>query len=203
MLLVLIGFSLVFIDVGITFGVHYIDFAPDFAGYILLIAGFSQLSGESRRLKKLRGFATFMVIYSAAVFLLDALGLTVVGLGAWKGIIDIAAFFVPLYIVYVFIYAVHDIEVDRGADLGYKKLLKLFTPLAIAQALAYFFGVAFTKMFYDLAWAISLVSSAISVVFLYFLYKTKTAYDSLPPKDEGGDHFGDEDKKKTIWEQYN
>lgn len=203
MLLVFIGFALAFIDIGITFGVHYIDFAPDFLGYILLIAGFSQLSGESEKLKKLRVFATFMVIYSAAVFLLDALGLTVIGLGALKGVIDLAAFFVPLYIVYVFIYAVHDIEVDRGADLGHKRLLKLFTPLAIAQALAYFFSVAFRETFYDLSFVITLVSSAISVAFLYYLYKTKSAYDSLPPKDEGDVHFGDEDKKKTIWEQYN
>ena len=200
MLRILIGFTLIFVDIGISFGGHYIDFAPDFVGYILLIAGFTLLSSESERLKKLRGFAVFMTLYAAAVYLLDALGLTVVGLGALKGVIDVAAFFVPLYIVFVFIYAVKDIEIDRHAELGHKTLLKLFTPLAVTQSLAFVFSVAF---FADLPYVASIVASVFALVFLYFLWRTKTAYDALPPKYEDGGHFGDEDKKQTVWEKYN
>ncbi|MBR4799453.1 MAG: hypothetical protein IK047_04235 [Clostridia bacterium] len=198
MALILTGYALVFVDISVSFGVHVIDFAPDFIGYILLIAGFSQLMSESGRLKKLCGFATFMVLYSAAVFLLDALGLTVAGMGAVKGFIDVAAFFVPLYLVFVFIYAVRDIEIDRHAALGHKALLKAFTPLAVTQALAFVFSVAFA----DLPYVASIVASVFALVFLFFLWRTKTAYAKLPPKDNGSTS-GEEDKKKTIWEQYN
>ncbi|MBR5746098.1 MAG: hypothetical protein IKX92_02435 [Clostridia bacterium] len=198
MALILTGYALVFVDISVSFGVHVIDFAPDFIGYILLIAGFSQLMSESGRLKKLRGFATFMVLYSAAVFLLDALGLTVVGMGAVKGFIDVAAFFVPLYLVFVFIYAVRDIEIERHAALGHKALLKAFTPLAVTQSLAFVFSVAFA----DLPYVASIVASVFALVFLFFLWRTKTAYAKLPPKDNGSTS-GEEDKKKTIWEQYN
>ena len=37
--LILIGLSLIFIDITVAFGAHHIDFTPDFIGYIILLAG--------------------------------------------------------------------------------------------------------------------------------------------------------------------
>ena len=197
--LILIGLSLIFIDITVAFGAHHIDFTPDFIGYIILLAGCSQMIGESEKFKKIRPFAMFMALYSEVVYLLDALGLTFAGMGGLRGALYVAAVFVPLYMVYMIILAVHDIEVERHAALGYKTLYRMFTPLAVTQTLAFVFSVVYA----DLAAVTSTAASAFGVLFMYYFYRTKRAYDSLPPKESESGQSGDGEKKETVWERYN
>jgi len=51
---IFLGFLMVFLDINFTIDQHVIGLIPDFAGYILVIRGLDELSGESDYIPKAR-----------------------------------------------------------------------------------------------------------------------------------------------------
>ena len=198
MLELFIGLIFVLIDFDLVFnGVYAVGLVPDFIGYILLIRGFTKMLKESERFRKMRPLATFMVLYSALHYVLNATGI-VMTLGGVLGVgLMIAAVAVPLIILYNVIEGLHDIEIERHCDLKTKKMHKFFLPYAIANVLYVIFASTLAN---DISILANAVMSLASVGFLVLIFLAYRTYKDLPPKIEEEPDFG-EQKKKRPWEE--
>lgn len=118
MLLILIGFLLMFFDLNI----NGFDLLPDFLGYVLIFIGLGKLAKHSENFAKARPWALGMAIVEV-VFAAVPLGLHF-GPG-------LLLMLVSLYITYLITCGVADLEQLIGRDMSSAKLLRVWKIQAI------------------------------------------------------------------------
>ncbi|MGM9649480.1 MAG: hypothetical protein ACI3XY_05870 [Butyricicoccaceae bacterium] len=177
---IFIGFFLIFLDLNLTFDTSVLGLLPDFVGYLFLLRGLKELEGSSTRFVQIRPFVIGMVIYSAVIYVLDLLGISVQL--DWLGLlIGIVGTVVSLYISYVVIQGVREMETGYGVDLNGQQLESLWKIMAIVQMLVYV--GAFLPILLIL---FAIVGVVLSILFLIAWNHARKQYEALPPQTFSG-----------------
>ncbi|MBR5948590.1 MAG: hypothetical protein IKZ82_08115 [Clostridia bacterium] len=169
---VFFGFLFIFLDINLKFNAHSLNLLPDWVGYILVIYGLNELWGESERFTKAKPLCVAMAIYTGVLWLLDIFAVSV----EYGGFVGWAVALVPMvisfYISYLVVLGVGDIEANRGIDLQYERLMKVWKVHAISTLATYILMVI-----PPLAVISLIVCFVAAVVFLVFFNGTRQAYN--------------------------
>lgn len=168
---IFIAYLLIFLDIDLNFGSVTIGLLPDFVGYIFMVKGLAQLAAESAYFEKVRTFAAGMAVYTGILYALDLLGISV-ELGWITVILGTIALVISLYISYVIILGIEEIEQRRAADLYSRRLRSTWNVMAVTQILSY--AALFAPA---LALICIIVSCICSIAYLVAFYQTKKAYE--------------------------
>jgi len=116
-----LGFLFIYLNFDLSFNQFTLNVFPDFVGYIFLLQGVKELDAESSLFRGIRPFATGMVVYTAILWVGKLMGLTAGG--NWVAtLLELISTAVSLYISWVLIQGVLDMEQHHGADLNGKTL---------------------------------------------------------------------------------
>lgn len=171
---IFIGFLVIFLDFTLTIGRYKIGLIPDFIGYIVLINGLSEMSEESVKFENARLFAVGMIIYSGAIYFCDFIGITL-NLGSIAIISGLVATIISLYISYIIIDGIRDVEANRSADLNGIELKYTWNVMAVFSMATYL------SLFIPALSIVFVIISLIMVIlFLIALNKSRNAYYELP-----------------------
>ncbi|MDF2838375.1 MAG: hypothetical protein K0S60_78 [Evtepia sp.] len=133
---IFIGFLLIFLDFNLNIGNSTIGFIPDFVGYFFLIKGIDELISQSTLFAKVRSLSIGMGIYTSILYAMDLLGLKM-HLG-WLGIVlGIVSSVISLYISYIVVSGVQEMETSHGIELNGEKLRSTWNYMAIFQIAAF------------------------------------------------------------------
>lgn len=167
-----VGMLLVFLDVNVDFNNHIFDVLPDFVGYFLMMRGLEALARESRWFAKARPVAKGMVVYSAALYAVDALAVTVYSrfLSFCLGLPAMAA---SLLLGYWTVSGVREMEQLQNRDLDGEKLHSMWLYMAIIQ------GITYTCGWIPLVGTMgSIAALVMNICFLAAFYRTKSLYEA-------------------------
>lgn len=175
---IFIGFLLIFLDFNLTINASIIGLLPDFVGYILLIKGIDELSRDTLIFSKAKPFSVGMVFYTGILYVIDLLGIKLNSsyFFTFLGIINIA---VTLYITYIIVTGVKEIEVSRGIFLNSESLRAKWKLMAIFDILTYT-----AIIFPALALIFLLVSLIAKILFLFAFNTSKKLYEAIPPNSD-------------------
>lgn len=170
------GLLLALLDFDITFGAegtHILGLIPDFVGYILIRLGLDAMVPYSKRFARARPWVTGMVIYTAALYVSDLVGLSAM-LGTAVtlplGLLSIA---VSLKITFEIAKGVADMESAVGLPLNADSL-RLFW---IWMAFASFGTILLFQIFPELSLASMLIGLISNIAFLFSFHKAKNLFD--------------------------
>ena len=166
-----IGMLLVFLDVNIGFNNHIFDILPDFVGYFLMMRGLEALNGKSRYFEKARPVALGMAIYSAVLYAVDVLAVTVYSrfVSFCLGILALAA---SLLLGWWIVSGVREMERYQNRDLDGEKLQNFWLYMAIIQ------GITYACSWIPLVGTMgSIAALVMNICFLAAFYRTKTLYE--------------------------
>ena len=169
-----IGFLFIFLNFNIKMGEATIGLIPSFVGFIFLLKGINELSGESPLFKKAKPLSIFMILYSAFLYILDILAITntQILLTIFLAIINIVT---SLYIYYIIVSGVKDIEESRNAFLNSSKLRARWNLMALFQLLS-----LLSMLILPMAIIFIIVSFIATILFLIDFHRTKKLYEALP-----------------------
>ena len=166
-----IGMVLVFLDVNVGLGEHIFDVLPDFVGYFLMMRNLEALSDESRWFRKARPVAMGMMVYSAVLYAVDALVVTIHGrfVSFCLGLLGMIA---SLLIGYWVVTGVGELERLQNRSLEAEKLRNFWLYTVIIQAITYACG--WIPMVGTM-WVIAAL--VMNICFLTAFYRTMDLYE--------------------------
>lgn len=170
---IFIGFLLIFLDFSITLGSSKIGLLPDFAGYIVMLGGLREMSGESPLFEKARPFAAVMAVYTGVLYFLDLAGVSA-SLGALSYILGILSVILSLTISYNIVMGVREMEESYSAPLNGDSLKSTWTVLAVFNILAFI-----SILLPMLAIVCVIVSFIVGICFLVAFSRSKNMYYDL------------------------
>ncbi len=167
------GFLLIFVNLNLTFNGHTLNVLPDWAGYCLMYSGLNDLLDEGEHFPLAKPWCLAMVIYTAAVWAVElifgSVKLAIIG-----PILSLVATLVSLYVSYLILMGIADIERNRGVDLEQAKLMqiwKLFAVCVLIASVLLFMPV--------LAVVAIIVAFVATIIFLVRFNRTRAAYNAL------------------------
>ena len=167
------GFLLLFINVNLTFNGHTVNVLPEWAGYCLIYSGLNDLAGEGEHFALARPWCLAMVVYTGATWLIEIF-FGSAKLGIIGGLLNLLATLVSLYVSYMILQGIAEIQRDRGVDLGQDKLMKIWKVFAvcilIANLLLFMPALAVVAM---------IVAFVATIIFLVRFNNTRTIYNAL------------------------
>ena len=166
-----LGMVLVFLDVNIGLGAYTFDALPDFVGYFLMLRNLEALSDQSQWFRKARPLTKVMTVYSAALYVVDALAVTVHGkfLSFCLGILALTA---ALLIGYWTVSGVRDLEQRQDRDLEGEKLRSMWLYAAVIHVITYLCG------WVPLVGTVGAIAALVMYVcFLAAFYRTMDLYE--------------------------
>lgn len=154
-----------------------LNLLPPWIGFWLLFRGAERLAQkESPLFEKTRVWSMVLGIYSLLMWLMTLLGVAPGGLIGW--VLSMAVVVLQLYLLWLFIVAIDDVEQRRKVDLGCMRLRKGWVAMAICSVVV---CLAFQIPAIGI---LALVANTIAlVVFLVLLYQTGTAYGLVTMTD--------------------
>ena len=181
------GFFFIFINFNLTFNeVYSLNVLPPFVGYLLLLAAIRELEGESSLFQGARPFAVGMAVYTALLWTGNLFGM---GAGWIGGLLDLIATAAALYVEWVIIQGILDMETCRGAELNGKAMMTIWRRMLVVQIAAQLSGLlasVSTIGFLALVWMVLAVFAFVNVIlFLMALWKGKKLYEDLEPQADG------------------
>lgn len=176
------GFLLLFLSFHLSINDHRLELLPDFVGYLLLMKGMDELAGESGYFQNARPFAVGMAIYTAIVWVGDLLAVAP-GENLLSTLLRLIALAAALYIEWMLIQGVLEMEQTRGANLRGEALSRLWKVTvavqAAIQALSLLGELTSVSGMLVLATAAGLVAFVIKVLRLIAWWKSSSAYAAL------------------------
>lgn len=167
-----IGMLLVFLDVNVSITGHTFEILPDFLGYFLMMRGLEALSAESHWFEKARPAAMGMAVYSALVYAVDVLAVTVYS-RFLSFCLSALATVVSLLIGWWIVSGVQDVERRRGWDLEGEKLRGMWLYAAVIQ------GITCVCAWIPLVGQMGLIATLVMYIcYLAAFYRTKNLYES-------------------------
>lgn len=129
-----IGLLLVFLDFNLNLGNITIGLIPDFLGYIYMVKGLKELARESMNFRKVEPYASGMIIYTGILYVLDLVGFS--ALGIISQLLAVISALISLYISYLCVLGVKDMEVMNKQNLNGENLLANWKVMAVCSVLS-------------------------------------------------------------------
>lgn len=170
------GYILIFFHLKI----NEFDLLPDFLGYVLICIGLSKLLYESINFKKAIPYAIFMTIISIFITFGGLLGISFNG--EIFGIFNFITILIFIYIKYLIVMGIKDIEQSYNATLGFSSLFliwKISFGLVVAIKT---FVITRNEMFLLLGAVLTAIALCVNIVFLVYFYKAKKIYEGFNKK---------------------
>lgn len=178
------GFLLMFLSFDLEINGHSLDVLPDFAGYLLLLQGMREMESESRLFQSARPFAVGMAVYTAILWVGELLAVT--GEGWLLELLNFIAMIVALYIAWVLIQAVQEMEGNRTADLNSRGMYRYWKGLAAVQVMAELLSLmanlANIGILVGLLALVALAGFVLNILYLVAWWKSTKAYEALPKR---------------------
>lgn len=167
-----VGMLLVFLDVNLGISRYLVDVLPDFLGYFLMMRGLEAMAAQSPYFGKARPLAMVMMIYTAVLYVVDALAVTVQSkfISFCLGLLATGA---SLLIGYWTVSGIRDVERRQRRDLEGEKLRNLWLYTAVIQGITYVCG--WIPMVGTMG---SIAALVMGICFLTAFYRTKKLYQS-------------------------
>ena len=165
------GFLLIFLEFNLTLGNCTVGLLPDFIGYLCILSGLVELAEDGPSFKKARPFAILMSVYSAIVYILDFLGKTV---GFWWLSVITTVF--SLYVSYLIVKGVVEIEKKYHANLSSKALNVTWTVMAMLQT------ASFLALWIPAAGLLVVAGCVAGIVFMIMFFQSCKVYNTIPEK---------------------
>lgn len=167
-----VGMLLVFLNVNLSFGEHTFDVLPDFVGYLLMMRGLESLSPESRYFEKARPVAMGMMVYSAVLYVVNVLAVTVQAqfVSFCLGVLAMA---VSLLLGYWIVSGVQDMEQQRAWDLEGEKLRSMWLYMSVIEVVTYVCG------WIPLVGQMGVIAAIVmNICYLVAFYRSKNLYEA-------------------------
>jgi len=179
------GFFFIYLNFNLTFNGHQLNILPDFVGYILLLKGMGELAEESACFDRAKPFAAVMTVYSAILWIGALLAVTSEG---WiASVLGLIALALALYISWLLIRGVREIEEQAGEDFGGGALFSRWKILLCVQVISRLLGLmanlANLSVIYTLGAAVSIAGMVVIVTYLLAWYRTWSAYENRGKKE--------------------
>ncbi|MBR5486110.1 MAG: hypothetical protein IKV41_06320 [Oscillospiraceae bacterium] len=134
----LIGLTLVLLDISLFWSGHQIELLPDFVGFWFIAQNMKHLGRESRVFAKFADYAKGAAGVSLLVFVAKAVGVEI----AWLDfVVDVAAAAMAYGCAWVVLQGIHEFEVNRSQDLQYDILMYGLRNTAIAAVVSCLLGL--------------------------------------------------------------
>jgi len=170
------GFFFIYLNFNLNFNQHSLNVLPDFWGYILLMKGMQELADESSLFEKARPFAAGMAVYTGVLWVGALLGIA--SEGGWIAeILNLVATVIGLYVSWVLIQGVLEVEGTRGADLNGERLLTLWKALVAVQIVTQILRVMLNLSNVSVlaAFSVLLIIAGLIVIVMYLIAWKKAA----------------------------
>ncbi|MGI5878089.1 MAG: hypothetical protein ACOX7W_05730 [Christensenellales bacterium] len=170
-----IGLIFIFLDFNLDINASRIGLIPDFVGYILMLRGLAEMAQESPRFEKARPYAVGMAIYTAILYALDLFGFSFTGGGYLAYLLGLASTAISLFISYLIVMGVRDIENRAGRYLRSEPLFGAWKVMAALSVALY------VLMLIPVLGILCLIMGFI--IYIYFLYsfnQSKNLYYQRP-----------------------
>ena len=128
------GFFFIYLNFNLNVNQYSLNVLPDFVGYIFLIKGIDLLNGESTFFEKARPFSVGMAVYTGILWVGALLGVTAGG-GLVTKLLSLLATVVGLYISWLLIQGVAEIEEVRTVKLNKESLLTVWKALVAVEVI--------------------------------------------------------------------
>ncbi|WP_058486460.1 hypothetical protein [Defluviitalea phaphyphila] len=164
------GYILIFFHIKI----NGFDLLPNFLGYIFIFIGLSKLEGM--HFKKAKPFAVFMAINS----LLFTIGGLIGALfeGELFAIYNLFTLGIWIYMSYLIMLGIKDLEVITGRQLGFQNLFTIWKIKTILHVITMLFVFTQNSILVFIGAIFTVIFIVMNVIFLIFFYKAKTIYES-------------------------
>ena len=167
------GFLLLFVNINLTFNGHTVNILPEWAGYCLIYSGLNDLAGEGEHFSLAKPWCLAMVVYTGATWLIELL-FGSVKLGIIGTILSLIASLLSLYVTYMILQGIAEIERNRGVDLQQGKLMQIWKVFAVCIL------VANVLLFMPALVVVALIVAFVAtIIFLIRFNRTRKAYNAL------------------------
>lgn len=180
---ILIGLLFVVLNFNVSLNYHTLNLIPNFVGYILIVLGCGELSGESGYFSRARVPAAVLAVLEGFNFLMNLFGLGIMSITVniiraaynLSGLISIAGTAGFLLTTYLIVYGISDIEQNRNEYLASDSLKTYWLLSAAAHTVAYAF---LFLMLETPAFIMSIGAMVFVFLFIFSFYKTKRMYEA-------------------------
>ena len=158
----------------LTFNINGIDILPDFLGYILIVIGLTQLADQSNHFCKAKPLAMIMVFVAFMMQFSPLFGFMNYGILFYA--ISISTALVRLYVVYLIVLGIKDIETIFLTELNANKLMsmwKIKSVLEISGLILFFMPLELIVIM------LVILAFIANIVFLVYFYHAQTLYQTL------------------------
>lgn len=182
-----IGFLFVYLNFHLDLNHATINLLPDFVGYYLIGKGIRELEAESSLFRGAQPFADGMVIYSALLWIGAVLGID--GSGSWVGeLLGLIAVIVSLYIGWVLVQGVQDMEAQQARNLNGTVLhsrWKLQLAVQVAgKVLGLMGNLANLSVLFVLSGVLGIAALVSMILYLLAWWKCSDAYENPPEQTD-------------------
>lgn len=150
------------------------DLLPNFLGYIFIFVGLAKLEGI--HFKKAKPFAVFMAINSLLFTIGGLVGASFEGeLFATYNLFTVGIW---IYISYLIILGIKELEFITGRQLGFQKLFTIWKIQTILHVITRLVVFTQNEILVLIASIFTAILITMNVIFLVYFYKAKTIYES-------------------------
>lgn len=179
------GFFFIYLNFNLNLNQHTLNILPDFLGYILLLQGMKELDEESGLFRGARPFAIGMAVYTAILWVGALLGIS--SDGGWVSqLLSLIAMIVALYISWVLVQGILDMEQTKAADLNGGKLYQWWKGLVAVQVAARLLSLMADLENISILLALStvlvIVGFVLIILYLMAWHRSTKAYEALPKR---------------------
>ena len=167
------GFFLIYLDFNLNFGASTLHLLPDWLGFVLLYIACGELLGESDLFQRPQPFCAGLAIYSAIVWLVDLTG-SGAGLSVLWRVLALVSGALTLYVDYLVIDALANVEMRRNYDLCTVHLRKVWLVMAVTIVAAYLL-----MLVPQIAVFCTIAAAVAAIFFLVAVYGSRKAWRNM------------------------
>lgn len=194
------GFLLVFLDFSLTFNGVGFDLLPDAVGYLLVFIGAGRMREESDSFARMRPIALVLAILGFAALIINPFGPIELTDG-WPTTLAVTSFtllmlFLYLYLLWLLVRGVQDIEQYYGCPFGAHAMRKAFIVILVISIVSRI--LVWIPFLVLLMLPLGIAAVVTFIVMLVLLWRAAKTYDSLcsgsGPSDGNDEYYpGSED----------
>ena len=163
------GFVLVSLNYNLTLPTGgMLNLLPPWVGFIILFIKAGKLEEESYLFSKTKPWSVILGVYSLILWVTAALNIQT-GIIGW--IFSMASIAAQVYMLWLFIVAIRDVERNRDRDLGCKRLRRGWVAVLICSVIA-----GLSSLIPAIAPPALMANTIAIVVFMVIFYQTCDAY---------------------------